>query len=133
MAELAKCPICEDGGDVKEVGCCVCCAQCGFGGPNCESNELVAEAWNHLCEAIRVGKKLYEMLPSGYRLASDREWSGCGDDIVILFEPIPAPLSQADVLRDFREMLDAPGDLTIPAEAKTIWCRNIDAVLEAEE
>jgi len=96
-----------------------------------------------------MGKEAIACVPDGFKAVRmgephDGDWvmdehcnalksSSVLGGIWLIIEPIPAPLSQADVLRDFREMLDAPGDLTIPAEAKTIWCRNIEAVLEAAQ
>jgi len=144
MAELAKCPICESdtriSGGTRRFGWC---PACGITGPYKVTDKLAAEAWNSLCEKIRVGKKALECVPDGFRAVRvgephEGDWvidehcnalknPGVLSGVWFIIEPIPAPPSKDDVLRECKIHIGYRSGVERRLQSK------IDAVLEAEE
>ena len=113
MNELSKCPVCgsktlmANHRITHRVGCIS--ATCHLCGPLRESPEEAVEAWGELCEEIRLGRIMYKILGTTYRINSEKLEMSTDDEfgtyLKMALEPIAQPLSKNDVLRECAEVI----------------------------
>ncbi len=109
--ELSKC---NCGGEVQIAGGLKrfghCHTGCGICGPEKDTDDEAALAWNELCEQIRVGKVMLKAIPDGFEW--DTSWSimehieGPLIYRCLAIRPAPAPvLDPLDVLRECKNTI----------------------------